>query len=184
MFDFIVRIIMTTIVYSMSNYYTYHNSLKQECKEPLYDILHNILPDLSKYVYIRDIVLPLFFIPLLFIKSTNHKLEFIYYFIQGFMILITLKAITIFFTYQPSSNPDCNEKKYLNHCFHQMFSGHNSLVLLLWILYIKFNVINATIITILPVLLYSILILMTRAHYSVDIIVSYIITFLLINKSL
>jgi hypothetical protein len=62
-----------------------------------------------------------------------------------------------------------------------MFSGHNSFVLLLCILYLKFlpprqeiriGLVTATI-------LYSLFIIMTRAHYTVDVIVSYMIVLLL-----
>lgn len=174
----VVRTILTILLYAMSNYHTYNTGVEQGCNKPLKDVLHDFLPDLSKQVYIRDLILPFMFIPFLWIKD---KWFFIEKLIEGFMILVTLKAITIFFTYCPPSNPDCQEKKYLNHCYHQMFSGHNALACILVLLYIKFNVPIPHYILWMSQIAYSILILMTRAHYSVDIIVSYIITLLLVQ---
>ena len=150
------------------------------CSPPLHDFFHDILPDLSYWVNWRDYILPLFFLPILF---TAHPLKVILQFIEGFMYIITLKAITIFFTFLPPSNPGCSQKKQVNHCFHQMFSGHNSLVVLLCILYM-FHVREKGIkmIFILLTILYSFFILMTRAHYTVDVIVSYIIVLLIVQN--
>jgi hypothetical protein len=142
------------------------------------DVGHEMMPDLSAFVTLRDIVLPLFLIPFLWVSEKKH---FIKLAVEGFMYLVTLKAIAIFFTILPPSNPECAKNKRYNHCFHQMFSGHNSFVLLLCILYLKFlpprqeiriGLVTATI-------LYSLFIIMTRAHYTVDVIVSYMIVLLL-----
>jgi hypothetical protein len=142
------------------------------------DVGHEIMPDLSALVTLRDIILPLFLLPFIWVQEKKHFAKLA---VEGFMYLVTLKAITIFFTILPPSNPECARKKRYNHCFHQMFSGHNSFVLLLCILYLKFlpprqetqaGLIAATI-------SYSLFIIMTRAHYTVDVIVSYMIVLFL-----
>lgn len=172
----VVRSIMTMIVYTLSNYYTYQTGIEQGCNKPLKDIMHDILPDISHHVYVRDIALCFLFIPILWVKN---KALFLFQLWEGFMILVTLKAITIFFTYCPPSNPDCQEKRYLNHCYHQMFSGHNSLALLLVMLYAMHGTFLPLYLLVAIMIGYSLLILMTRAHYTVDVVVSYIITWLL-----
>lgn len=175
--DLLIRSTWTCIVYTLSNYHTYQVGIKEGCNRPLKDIGHDMLPDWSHKVHIRDYILPLLFAPILFVSA---PIELILQLWEGFLILITLKAITIFFTYCPPSNPDCHIKRYVNSCFHQMFSGHNSLSLLLFILYCKHTSWNRLLMFI-PFFMYSLLILMTRAHYTVDIVVSYIITFLLVD---
>lgn len=175
--DIIIRSIMTFIVYSLANFYTYQIGTTIECtSKPLHDVMHNILPDLSKYIYSRDIVLLLFFIPVIFI---TFKCEFIYDLWHYFMIIVTFKAISIFFTFLPPSNPDCHKKKYINHCYHNQLSGHAALCQLLAILYIKYGLCNNNIY--IFVIIYCILILLTRAHYTTDIIQALIITNLLVN---
>lgn len=181
-FDLVLRTIMTTVVYGLANYHTYQVGTQKECtSKPLQDVMHDILPDWSRYVHCRDIILPLFFIPFIFLQS---KLNFILDLWNYFLIIVTLKAITIFFTFLPPSNPDCHKKKYINHCYHQIFSGHNSLVFLLYLLYLKHGgpvLFEFNSMLFVPVILYSLLILMTRAHYTVDILVSYIIVFLVLK---
>ena len=177
--DLSLSAISTAAFYFLSNYHTYNIGTSGPCAPPLQDFFHEILPDLSASVKWRDIILPLFFIPILFVKDIR---QFLYFFIKGFSYIITLKAITIFFTFIPPSNPRCAEKKEVNHCFHQMFSGHNSLIVLLCILYITYipNK-SAHILFVLCTILYSVFILMTRAHYTVDVIVSYIVVILLLK---
>ena len=177
--DLIIRTILTIVAYFCSNYHTYHIGILQN-NPPLQDCLHDILPDWSRYPYTRDILLPLFLIPLCFVidRATLHVIIFECWDI--FLIIVTLKAITIFFTFIPPSNQYCHETRQLNHTYHQMFSGHNSFVLLLVLMYIKHGLMNSGPMAFLPVLMYSIVILMTRCHYTIDVIVSYIIVILLV----
>lgn len=180
--DITLRVICTAAVYFLSNYYTYNIGIKSPPTKPLFDVFHDLLPDLSSWVSFRDYVLPVFFLPLL-IMDRRVVGTFVYMFIEGFMYIVTLKAITIFFTFLPPSNTKCAEKRQLNHCFHQIFSGHNSFTLLACILFCKllpwarykYAIAWQWVITVF----YSFFILMTRAHYSVDVILSYIIVALL-----
>jgi hypothetical protein len=184
--DLVLLCISTAAFYFLSNYFTYNIGIASPPTKPLFDVFHDILPDLSSYVSFRDLVIPLFFIPLVLLSWSSLG-NLVYEFVEGFMYLVTLKAITIFFTFLPPSNTRCAEKRQLNHCFHQIFSGHNSFILLLCILLTKYLPWNRYkhVVTIqwVATVLYSIFILMTRAHYSVDVILSYIIVFLLVSAA-
>lgn len=168
MVDDIFIVILTSIVYLLANGFTYHigTSNSQNCAEPLYDVLHDILPDWSGWVWIRDIVLVLFWIPLL---ATSKRKEVFCEFLSVFMHVVLAKAVLIFFTFVPPSNSDCHKKKYLNHCFHNAVSGHAAMAGILMILYHKycgFPLGWAIVIT----MMYSCLIILTRAHYTKDIL--------------
>lgn len=172
--------VATGAFYVLSNMHTYNIGSSMPCAPPLHDFFHDILPDLSASVKVRDYILPIFFIPLFFL---NCPWEIVMYFVEGFMYLVTLKAITIFFTFIPPSNRRSAEKKELNHCYHQMFSGHNSLIALLCCLYLMYSSSNTlNIVFVVCTILYSLFILMTRAHYTVDIIVSYIVVLFLFDR--
>lgn len=178
--DIVLLSVSTAAFYFLSNYHTYNIGTSVPCAPPLLDFFHDVLPDLSDKVKWRDYILPLFFVPIFWTDATT---SMIFHFIEGFSYIVTLKAITIFFTFLPPSNPRCAEKKEINHCFHQMFSGHNSLVVLLCMLYIKYiKPKKYHIWFIIVTVMYSCFILMTRAHYTVDIIVSYIIVLLLFQS--
>ena len=176
--ELVLLSISTCAFYFLSNFYTYNVGVAMEPTAACPDVGHEVLPNLSAVVSLRDIILPLFLIPFFWVSEKKH---FVKLAIEGFMYLVTLKAITIFFTILPPSNPECARNKRYNHCFHQMFSGHNSFVLLLCILYLKYlpphQITHIGLIT--ATIFYSLFIIMTRAHYTVDVIVSYMIVLLL-----
>lgn len=175
--DLLLGSVSTGAFYFLSNYHTYNIGIDSPICPPLKDFFHDILPDLSHFAKWRDYILPIVLVPLV-CMSYSDSLWVLRHFVEGFMYITTLKAITIFFTFIPPSNLVCAEKKQINHCYHQMFSGHNSLVLLLALLYSSV-LSKHKYIFLAFTLTYSIFILMTRAHYTVDIIVSYIIVWLL-----
>lgn len=176
----IFRTILTCIVYIMANYHTYSIGIQQNAP-PLQDVMHDILPDLSRMPYIRDVILSLFLIPLFFISQKSIRQVFVFDLWNFFAIIITFKAITIFFTFVPPSSTFCHQTRQLNHTYHQIFSGHNSFVFLLFMLYVKHGFFKSSFLNFIPFLMYSLLILMTRCHYSVDVLVSFIIVYLLVN---
>ena len=177
--ELIVRTLLTAVVYLVANYHTYNIGIEQNAPS-LKDILHELLPDLSHKPYVRDYALILALVPILLIPVKN-VWPFVVEFWELFIVIGTLKAICIFFTFMPPSNQHCHQTRQVNHTYHQMLSGHNSFVFLLYLLYVKHGVCKLSWKTFLPVLAYSLLILATRAHYSVDIIVSYIVVYLLVQ---
>lgn len=170
--------ILTIAVYTLANSFTYYLGNSQCKQPPLHDVIHNILPNLSDYVHVRDWILMLFFIPFLWTKQKKEFAEMLW---SSFLLIVLVKAISIFFTYIPSSNPNCHEKNYLNHCHHNSTSGHASLCLMLIYYYVKFGVLNQS--AYVLVALYCILIAMTRAHYTVDIFQGIIISYLICSLS-
>lgn len=165
--------VLTVIVYALANCFTYMKGTS--CKDvPLNDVMHDVLPNWSGMVHVRDVVLGIFLIPFLFVKDKSIFIKELW---GCFMIVVMIKAVCIFFTQMPSSHPGCFEKRYLNHCYHNSISGHASLCLLLAVLYKKDGLFDNKIY--IFVTMYCILILLTRAHYSVDIITSVIITYLI-----
>jgi hypothetical protein len=169
--------ILTCIVYLIANSFSYKIGSQKLDQPILYDILHEILPNLSKYVHIRDYVLIAMIIPLIFLKHLWPLLPDFWY---AFMIVVLIKAICIFFTYIPSSHPSCQNPNLidLNHCHHSSVSGHSALATILGLLYISggYN----KLIIILCIFLYSMLVIATHAHYSLDTIqgalFSYLVT--------
>jgi len=165
--------VLTCIVYLIANSFTYKIGSQRLCQPPLYDILHEMLPNLSQNVHVRDYVLIAMIIPILFMRELWPHIPELW---NAFMIVVLIKAVCIFFTYIPSSHPSCQNPGILdlNHCHHSSVSGHSALCMILGLLYIKggFNVWIVGI----CVFLYSILIVMSRAHYSCDVIQGVIIS--------
>jgi len=176
--------ILTCIVYLISNSFTYKIGTQLGCQPPLYDIIHEMLPNLSQYVHIRDYILIGAIIPIVFIKKIWKYIPDLWY---VFMIVVLIKAVCIFFTYLPSSHPSCRDPSCLdmNHCHHNYVSGHTALFTVLGLLYLKAGL-NIWIVLI-SIFLYCLLVSATRAHYFVDCIQGALFSFLLyfnISKSI
>jgi hypothetical protein len=159
--------ILTIIVYLLANSFSYKIGTSMIYQNPLYDILHEILPNLSKHVHIRDYLLISMILPILFMKKLWPYIPELW---NIFMVVILIKAICIFFTYIPSSHQSCQNPTILdlNHCHHCAVSGHSALSVILALLYIKGGF-NAWIICIC-VFFYSLLIIASRAHYTDNVI--------------
>ena len=170
--------ILTCIVYLIANSFSYKIGSHNLCQPPLFDVLHELLPNLSKNVHIRDYILFIMVLPVLFIKKLW---IYIPEFWNIFMIVVLIKAICIFFTYIPSSHPSCQNPTLLdlNHCHHCSVSGHSAFCTILALLYIRGGF-NKLIIWII-VLLYSILIIVSRAHYTLDVIQGVLFVLLVAN---
>lgn len=177
--DLIIRTILTIFLYLMATYHTYDIGKKQNAK-PLKDVLHDMVPDWSTQPKVRDYTLILFIFPI-YLLSFGDRRALILEFWELFIQIVTFKSICIFFTFLPPSNYHCHVTQQLNHCYHQSISGHNSFVFLLYLLYSKYGLFPRTFYTFIPFLLYSFIILCTRAHYSLDILESFIIVWLLVN---
>lgn len=177
--DLILRTILTAMLYVLANYKTYTWG-KEDKTLPLKDVFHDILPDWSRSPDTRDYILSLLIVPINFLPF-DKKLEFFLEFWEYFLQIITFKAIAIFFTQLPSSNQYCHINNNLKHCYHQSISGHNSFVFLLFLMYARYGLMSNNVFNYLPCIIYALLVLATRAHYTLDIIESFIVVYLLVH---
>lgn len=133
------------------------------------DIGFDVLPDLTKYEMLHDITL---IVPLMFLvmnwKSVNQK---------GYIAFLTMmyfmRAITNMVTQFPrAKSTPCREANPLSNCNDYMFSGHTT-----------FNIVTSYFLKngMFPVypILSSLVTISTRAHYSVDVLMAWIIFFAL-----
>lgn len=178
-FDLILRTLMSLLLYVIANYKTFVAGTDDHTPA-LKDVFHDILPDWSRSPNIRDYLLSIMMLPINLLPY-QQKIPFLLDFWEYFIQIITFKAICIFFTQLPSSNRYCHTRHNIMHCYHQSLSGHNSFVFLLFLLYSKYNLMSNTVFSYIPCIIYALVILSTRAHYTLDIIESFIIVYLLVN---
>lgn len=151
--------------------------------EPLSDIIHDFLPDLSKNERINKFLDYFLIVPALLILVKSPKLFVQFLFI--YMVVMVIRAITINSTIMPSSDKQCKEKiddqlKILGGCNDKIFSGHTAFVFLAALFVLKFKLIkvNPGVLIVLSVF-YGVLLCMTKKHYTVDVILALVICFLL-----
>ena len=149
-------------------------------KSQLRDILHENLPDMSNSSAYDDILILLTAMLFFYLYGFKHIKDFVIL----FLIIWTLRLITISVTILPNPNIHNNNEKrpkymriFCGGCNDLIFSGHMSLMLLL-LLYISKSVpsIIGKVGILIYALLYSIVILLLRNHYTVDIVLAWFIT--------
>ena len=151
--------------------------------KPLYDTIISNIPDLSKFRNIPNILLLVLMsyliIPLIF----NPNIDVFISIYRYFSIILFLRSITISSTILPPINRNCDFKLNMQtfmegHCLDKIFSGHTAFSLLLVFVCNKFNILSKTFIYImlLTQFLLALSLILTREHYTVDVILGYLIT--------
>ena len=149
---------------------------------PLYDVLHNTLPDMSRFDQIIDylpIVLGIIILHLAIIKHPKFNM---YRLIQLVSFMLILRIMTSAFTVLPS--PICTNSKTacaIGGCHDCIFSGHTAMTLIF-----AYTIQHCYPELKIPLLIYtlfgSLLIIGTRNHYTVDVIVAWIVVYALIKS--
>ena len=162
----------------------YGSSKNLKKLKQLPDLLLDNLPYYPSLVKYMDIILIAFFIPL---TLSNNFINDSILFLKFFSIILVLRLITNFSTIIPPIKCRYNKSRaninkpinyLIGHNYDKIFSGHTSVILILIMIYSSRKIIskNKCFILFIFNIIYSFLILITRQHYTVDVILAYIIT--------
>lgn len=184
------RIIIITLLFLVYNYFFqyfihtigkghYHHTSR------LYDICHKYLPNYEKYELIGNLYIGFVFLITLFNLSYAVLIMIIFEFIAYLIPIFFVRTIFALVTVLPPSSK-CVYNPYTSivngGCYDKIFSGHFASIFLLTLLLKKYNIISMPILILLNVI-NVLIILSTRIHYTIDILVSFCITYLMyINK--
>ena len=152
-------------------------------KFELFDIFHKILPDLHAYHYLVDLIGLFAVLSMFLVSNDTLNTEFI----AKFTIIMFIRAFTIISTILPkhqvcTDNFDIRSY-FLGGCYDKIFSGHTSFLLLLTLLYYREHIINEfSLIGLNAVNI--LLILATRSHYTVDILLAIFVTTTIYNVTI
>jgi hypothetical protein len=161
----------------VSEYYNKRREQKK-IKTKVYDISFKYLPNLEKYEYLSDITTILIIIPIIFYPKIFKE------YIGFWIVIFLIRSMTIRLTVLPKSN-NCESNKFINlgTCYEKIFSGHFSSVLLATILYYKYNIIDIQTLSLLNIINGG-LIILTRHHYTIDIVVAFFVTLFVYQNNL
>lgn len=162
----------------ISNYLTLtigerHYNNNNNCT--IYDTLLQVLPDLRKYHLFIDLIALVGVISLFFFSTKT----LVYELFAKFIIIMFIRAFTILTTIFPKDehcDTTLNLRSYLfGGCFDKIFSGHTSFILLLTLLYYREHIIGLY--SLLGINLFNMfIILSTRGHYTVDVLLAIFVT--------
>jgi hypothetical protein len=174
-------------IITISSTYFHINYINKRTKihefNSLPDLIVDNLPDLSDTKLLKDIVDYSIFIWILPI-ILNKRFDLLKFFYKFISIIYFLRTLTKFFTIMPSQGKGCTNdirkaECYLTgYCNDKIFSGHTSITLALLLITIDNKLIDPSLnpVLVLSHIFYVLLILSAKYHYSVDVILSYIIT--------
>lgn len=155
-------------------YYT--DRITEGKKNPkVYDIAHKHLPEMTKYSMVSDITtILLVSVPFLFAKSSKPIIEYLIYAI----VIFAIRGIIINLTILPKDKTcvDDNET-ILGGCYDKIFSGHSASVVLASLVFYKYKIITSVPLLVMMNVVNNLFLLLSRYHYSVDVIIAIIISF-------
>lgn len=145
----------------------------------VYDIMHKHLPYWKNNDWLNNLIVLITLIPLFYTNNENMYFDFI----ALLLIVNILRDITINLTILPK-NKECNlnerseiYKSVLGACYDKIFSGHTAFVYLLTLLYYSYSVITNVPILILWNIFNAVSILIIRSHYTIDVVVSFLVCY-------
>jgi hypothetical protein len=179
-----MTIVLLIIIIGLSSYVTDELGIwfyeHQENEHKIFDLFHEFTPDFHEYGGIVNLI------PFLFLATfLATKGNLIWEFAEKFLLLIFLRSLTIFFTILPK-HENCFKRFELSNCltgqcYDKIFSGHTCLTVLAALLLNRGGYIP-TWLGVLFVALETLFILLTRSHYSVDVLFAMVITYLVYDR--
>jgi hypothetical protein len=151
---------------------------KQETEVKIYDILHENTPDLHNWREFNDLIVVGLIVSAFFIPK---PFPIVKEFLGKFLLIMLVRALTIVSTILPK-HEQCDPKNtwiqmVKGQCYDKVFSGHMSFVLLATLILLRENIISLSTFFLLNIAQFSSIIL-TRSHYTVDVILGIVITYL------
>lgn len=157
-------------------------------QKAVHDICHEYLPDLSRYYALYDYFLLIFFVPLVFNHGQYEMgpllLAFVWLVVPIFMFrcLTIVASIPTQTTYAIERNFGGQLKQHITGSNYDLtFSGHVALATALVLLMLRFRVISNRPFWIGALLGYGLFSSMSRSHYTIDVIVAFIVPLLFLD---
>jgi hypothetical protein len=153
---------------------------KKENHKKVQDIFHNVLPHFQHFEYASDILLVLVFV---YLAIMNFGL--IYQLAGLIFTLVLLRQLIIQITVLPK-NETCNIKDtsmFRGGCYDKIFSAHFGIVMLTTLVLFDNGLINKFVMIFIN-LLNALFILLSRNHYTIDIIVSIFVVIIIYQNNL
>lgn len=181
----IIRIVIFLLIFLIYSHFIniyLHNIGKNHYNDDfrVYDICHKHLPNYELYESIGNYYIGCVSLLLLF------KPSILFDFIAFMIPIYFIRSIFMLITVLPKSGKcEYNPKTAFiqGGCYDKIFSGHTAILFILTLLLNKNKIINFTMLVLLNVINVSI-ILLTRTHYTIDVIVSFLVCYIIYTNNI
>jgi hypothetical protein len=145
----------------------------------VFDIGYYYLPNLSKYEFIGNFILLLFLIIVLILPKLWD--DFLGY-------MITIVFIRLFFIHMTvlPKHRNCKLVKqnyFFGGCYDKIFSGHFAILCLVTLLLLKYKYLSLPWVIAINIL-YICLLLLFRWHYTIDMVVAFMVTLFVVQNDI
>jgi len=151
---------------------------KSDQKGKIFDLLHITVPDLHEYKAYNDVIITLTALSFFFIPN---PIPIVKEFGAKFLLIMVVRALTTIVTILPKHDKCDTAMGLFNYfkgnCYDKVFSGHTAFVLLATLIFWRQGIISPAFFYFINLLNMAIIIL-TRSHYTVDVILAVVITYL------
>jgi hypothetical protein len=180
-----IRLFIFLIIYLIYSYFIneYLHSIGKNYynnEDRVYDVCHKYLPNYELYENIGNYYIAI--VSLLLIGKPSILFDVIAFMIPIYFIRSIFMLITIL---PNSAKCEYNSKTAFitGGCYDKIFSGHAAILFIITLLLNKNKIINFSAIIFLNAINVFI-ILLTRTHYTIDIIVSYLVSYLVYTNNI
>lgn len=165
-----------------SNYWTHELGTafyeRQESNGKVFDLGHSLTPDLSEYKKYNDIIVVLTALSFLVVPEGVSLFK---EFGAKFILILVIRSLTMVSTILPKQDKCDSTPKWSRllkgQCYDKVFSGHTSFVLLATLIFWREGILGT-----LPFFAINLAnitsILLTRSHYTIDVVLGILITLL------
>lgn len=187
--------ILILIIHLIATDFTYKkgNQLVLLNESNYYDIIHHNFKDYSSFHYYKNLITFLFVVPFLFnLDKLTYVPNKLLYIIPTLIILRSIfTSVTIFPATRTNGPNQEQQKQHINFFNYfvgdnhdRMFSGHICFAVILSYLMFYTGIFSVTTVPLISIILLNIIhafiIVVTRSHYTIDVLNSSIITLLLL----
>lgn len=173
---FLLCLYSITIVSALIVEYIGKNHYSNNSNE-IWDISWKYFPDYHNSQILIHVIPILLLTSLFFIRKSD---SILYEFLLKFIIILLLRMLTTLSTIFPKDER-CDDEIYwltpLNGCYDKVFSGHTAFVALFTLIFWREKIIDSSTFWLLN-LVQMVTILLTRAHFTVDVVLGFVITYL------
>lgn len=150
----------------------------QKSPDKVWDIVWEHTPNFHEYEYLTNTIPTLLLASLFFIGKRD---SILFEFFTKFIIILLVRALTTVSTIFPKHDM-CDSSSLtwwnvLGGCYDKVFSGHTAFVTLFTLIFLREKILDTASFWFINITQMAIIVL-TRAHFTVDVILGFVITYL------
>ena len=158
----------------------YFYEKQEHTQTKIFDLIHEFTPDLHEHEVLVNVI-PVIILVSFFLMKQPSGFELAKEFTGKFLILLSIRTLMLLSTVLPKHEKCTRRFSWSNcfkgQCYDKSFSGHTALVFLACLIFLREGLIPFWLLCLIMTTQIS-LILLTRSHYTIDVVIALLFTYL------